>query len=324
MHSLRTEASGACKQQRHKVHGKVHGAIALAALALVASCSSGQGPTPARAAGQAVHRAVTSNYVYVADIGLSELLVYPAGVNNPAPIASVSVVDPHGVATDPSGNVYVALAKPQQIKVYSSGATSLKYTINSAIRPQAVIVDSAGNVYAADGAGNTVTEYAPGGSTVKQVFNTGSGVRFQPLGGLAIDNGGNLYVDIDDGSVEECSRVTSSCTPLPSNVAGPGPTFGGIAFVSNLLAVAGQNGLINYFNEFLGWQNGPQNQQYYGPGGDSRFMTSDSNGTLYIPYAETGLASSPPPAVVAVPSSGGTHDTITQGLQRPFGAAAGP
>jgi hypothetical protein len=53
-------------------------------------------------------------YVYVSNRtrqGSSQLLVYPGGVHNPAPIRTITqgLVNVAGVAVDQSGNVYVAL-----------------------------------------------------------------------------------------------------------------------------------------------------------------------------------------------------------------------
>lgn len=297
----------------------IYGAVALAGLTL-AACSSSQAPIPSQTheTQAGVRRASNPRYIYVTDAGLDKLFIYPAGVPSRTP-RSISVpAHPHGVATDTNGNVYVASAEADEINVYNSGATTLEYTISSGLdRPEAVIVDSAGDVYAANPHDNTIVEYGPGRTTVEATFHT----LEEPFGGLATDSSGNLYVDVDDGTVEQCSSPLVPCAIIPG-VAGAG-SFGGLAFVPGQLAVCG-TGKINYFT-FPGWSPGRQNVEYYGSGVIDRFMTSDSNGTLYIPFIASGLLNPPPPAVVVVSAAFGVAPyTITADLKGPFGAAAGP
>jgi hypothetical protein len=300
--------------------GALCGSLAFAALVL-AACSSGQGPTPVLTRPQAVRHATGPKYIYVTDVSQSKLLVYPAGVPNPTPSSTTVPDKPHGVVTDANGYVYVASSESNQIEVYNSGATALEYTIQSSRldKPQGLALDPAGDLYAANPDNNTIVEFGPGPAPpVIATFVT----LASPVGGIAVDSSGGLYADVSDGTVEHCVPLLPSCSTVPG-VVGPANTFGGLAFVPGFLAVCGAFE-INYY-DVPGWMPGRQNVSYYQAGMESRFMTSDSNGTLYIPFAYLGAGHGPAPAVVVVPAGlGGLPLTITAGLSTPFGAAAGP
>ena len=103
----------------------------------------------------------STTFVYVVDTSTNKLYVYPGGVNNPAPIRSVTPADkPHAVVTDAAGNVYVSSTESGEIEVYASGATSLLYTITGLNHPQALTIDGNGNLYSADVNASVITEFA--------------------------------------------------------------------------------------------------------------------------------------------------------------------
>ena len=124
---------------------------------------------------------------------------------------------PYGVATDKTGNVYVADTYNSTIrKITSAGVvTTLAGTAGafgsadgtgSGARfnyPWAVTVDGAGNVYVADSYNYTVRKITPAGAVTTLaglagnpgvIDGTGSGARFGYLYGIAVDNAGNVYV----------------------------------------------------------------------------------------------------------------------------------
>src|SRR6185312_16548213 len=93
-----------------------------------------------------VHNAAVPRYVYVTDRGNGQLLVYPYGVSNPAPIRSIPLDSPLGVAVDPTGSVYVAQWAESQISVFNDGATAQTGTITADVdRPTSITADSSGN-----------------------------------------------------------------------------------------------------------------------------------------------------------------------------------
>jgi len=164
------------------------------------------------------------------------------------PAASASINSPHGVATDASGNLYVAEDAGARIrKVTPQGIISTvagngvqgfsgdggSATSASLLDPIDVTVDSSGNLYIADGFGSRVRKV-----TAQGVISTvaGDGIAgFSGDGGLAttaelhypngvaIDATGNLYIS------EATNGRVRKVTPqgLISTVAGGGSVSGG-------------------------------------------------------------------------------------------------
>jgi ribosomal protein S11 len=125
---------------------------------------------------------------------------------------------PFGLATDSSGNVYVADSYNYTIrKITPAGAVttlaglagssgSADGTASAArfYEPLGVATDSSGNVYVADSLNNTIrkitptgavtTLAGPGGSSGNGADRTVSAVRFYRPVGVAVNNSGNVYV----------------------------------------------------------------------------------------------------------------------------------
>src|SRR6516162_64795 len=124
---------------------------------------------------------------------------------------------PHGVATDSSGNVYVADAGNNTIRKItpagvvttlaglagSSGSADGTGSAARFFQPQGVATDSLGNVYVADTPNNTIRKITPAGvvTTLAGLAGshgtndgTGSAARFYNPWGVATDASGNVYV----------------------------------------------------------------------------------------------------------------------------------
>jgi len=168
--------------------------------------------------------------VYVADSGNNTIRkVTPAGVvttlagtpgvggSADGTGAAASFENPHNLATDSAGNVYVADTSNDTIrKITPAGVvTTLAGTpgvagfadgTGSAASfnlPTAVAVDSLGNVYVADGLNDTIRKITPGGvvttlagtaEVTGSADGTGAAARFYYPGGVATDSAGNVYV----------------------------------------------------------------------------------------------------------------------------------
>jgi DNA-binding beta-propeller fold protein YncE len=68
--------------------------------------------------------------------------------------------DPHALATDSAGNLYVANSAHNDVVVYAPGRAEPSHTITIATGlsgPLAIAFDSSRNLYAANGTGSTVT-----------------------------------------------------------------------------------------------------------------------------------------------------------------------
>jgi sugar lactone lactonase YvrE len=130
--------------------------------------------------------------------------------------------NPEGVATDSSGNVYVADTWNHTIrKITPAGVVTtlagLAGSFGSAdgtgsaarfYHPGGVATDSSGNVYVAEIANSTIRQITPGGvvttlaglaGSVGSADGTGSAALFHYPHGVATDSSGNVYV-ADDGN----------------------------------------------------------------------------------------------------------------------------
>jgi hypothetical protein len=100
--------------------------------------------------------------------------------------------NPHGLATDSYGNVYIADTGSNTIKFLAG--SNLSTLVSAGLnQPAAVTVDGAGNVYIAD-ASNTIKKWSMAASqltTVASGFNSPSGLASENFGTLYIADTGN-------------------------------------------------------------------------------------------------------------------------------------
>lgn len=306
---------------------------------VLASCSSATFQPVATSGGSqpnGVHRASVSKYVYVTDRTQEELLVYPAHVPNPSPIRTITaglhIVG--GVAVDASGDVYVANASntgSPNVVEYSPGATSVIQTFSQGLHyPINVTVDSNGTVYVADNVINgtsTIVEYAPtGGAPIKTIPSPADYPR-----GLAVDSLGNLFVSINGGDPAAWPPGGWNCTIVYAVYEIPA---GGIAPKRLSFAPAWGLALDPAANLYAA-QICPSQVGYTSPPSYSWPLT-DVGGTFSCPL----FATISNDQLLAVPSASSNGDsgyvnvipltsilepvTITNGLEGPIGAAAGP
>ena len=148
--------------------------------------------------------ALATQTLYVANSLTSSVTLYPAGVNDPAPIATITsgISQPSSLWVDGSGTLYVAnkTGGPNSagsVTEYKSGQTTPFLTITDGVfHPGGVAVDASGTLYVAQ-AQNAPPEVIayPAGSTHPhgriQLTNIG-GIFF--AGGMNFDASGNLYV----------------------------------------------------------------------------------------------------------------------------------
>jgi DNA-binding beta-propeller fold protein YncE len=140
-------------------------------------------------------------------IGGQTLTVTQAGstyVRAPGPLSTLvssGIYQPHAVAVDGAGNVYIADAGNNAIKKWVAASNIVTTLVSSGLnQPYGVAVDGAGNVYIADTYNNAIKEWVAASGTVTNLVSSGLN---QPYG-VAVDGAGNVYIaDTYNNAIKE-------------------------------------------------------------------------------------------------------------------------
>jgi sugar lactone lactonase YvrE len=270
---------------------------------------------------------------------------------------------PRKIAIDHSGNLFVADTGNSTIrKITPDGATSTFAGFPSATgssdgrrelarfnRPAGIAVDSQGNVYVADAGNHTIRKITPDGvvttlaglaGTFGIVDGHGAAARFNNLGGLAVDTGGNVYVT--DGEtpsnandpirkISPTGDVTTVASGLvfPSDVAVDGNSTL-FATVFNRVVKITPQGLVSTFagDGSYGTTDGVgTDAKFNNPSG----LGIDSSGNLYVTDTGSHTIRKITPnqlvtTVAGVSLQPGSDDgpALSAKFRNPAGVAAGP
>lgn len=334
-------------------------ALGLATIAaLLAACAGqsqvgGTSPLPQinanRNVSKNVRRAATSEYVYVSDRTQREVLVYPAGQNNPPPIRTIKGLGlVGGMTVDSSGNLYVANASPKdagtvpEVLEYSPGGVQLVNTFTNMLSHPVNVAVGGGYLWVVD----QDDHFPTGATTGIFVYSLSAGqnpplyVAFAdpsentnlPMHGAVYDSGNLIVSDSSVGDVfpppvQDCPGTVDVYELINPLVL---PLIRVLDLSNNAqawgLAIDSQANL--YASDFC-----TNNVEEYQP--PSFNNIGKVTGTFSDPVYETISSDN----LLAVPSAGnGTNgyvtviqlesvlppDTITNGLEGPIGAVAGP
>jgi streptogramin lyase len=241
----------------------------------------------------------------------------------------------YGVATDPTGNVYVVDRGNRRVQKFDAGGAYLGGWGSAGtgdgqfVRPVAVAVDASGNVYVVDLAPARIQKFTSDGTFLLAWGSDGSGPgEFDFPYGVGVDGAGNVYVadtenhriqkfDGNGGFLLEWGSLGSGAGQLdePYDVAVDG--------AGNVFVVDGENHRIQKFDgagAFLGaWgSEGTGNGQFTYP----QRAAVDEDGNVYVtdPFANRVQKFDGGGTYLADLSSGGGGDGL---LFFPIGVATG-
>lgn len=209
---------------------------------------------------------------------------------------------PQGVATDSSGNTYIASSNGT-VSSTPAGALATPITGNTS-NPHQMAVDGAGNVYVADTGNNRIAKFVVGAATPIAIGSGLSGPK-----GVALDSAGNLYI-ADTGNQRVLFQPNGDGT---QTVVGSGfDTPVAVAVDANKNVYVADSGLSSIIEIAAG--TGTQSTVLSGiaPVG----LTVDAAGDL--DYVDSNLNE-----VVEIPISG-ANDVVVSGLTTPMGVALDP
>lgn len=173
--------------------------------------------------------------------------------------------DPYAVATDVSGNIYVADADNNAIRKITPGGivSTVAGDGNRGFKngngagaefnfPHALVVDSAGNIYVADTFNQMIRKITPAGvvstlagdGTAGFANGTGAAAEFNAPSGITIDRYGNLF--ISDSNNQRIRKITpaGAVSTLNLTVLLSGPQGIAVNASGDLYVVESGKGLI--------------------------------------------------------------------------------
>jgi sugar lactone lactonase YvrE len=281
-----------------------------------ATNSAGTGvPSAVSAAETPFASSLPPDNVFVSDTGNKRVVEAPA-TGGPLAVIGSGFDEPHGVAVDPDGNVYVADLANGQISEIASGGDA-QTTLYSELHPTGIAVDAQGDVFVAQNGSNQVTESLPG--QPPQPFGP-NGIR-APYS-VAVEewaplDRGNIFVTdaaLIGGNwipaVEEMSNDDWGFSDFGTGLIDPE----GVAVDANGyadIADAGRNDVIEAspFDE-------PQKVLLSGLD-DPSSIAVDPAGNVFVTDAGNDR-------VIEIPADGGAPTAIASGLNDPTGIAVEP
>ncbi|NDY58305.1 hypothetical protein G3N56_16350 [Desulfovibrio sulfodismutans] len=203
--------------------------------------------------------------------------------------------NPHSVAADASGNVYVADTNNHRIQKFSSsGALQVQWGSHGSAdgqfqSPFGITVDASGNIYVADRDNHRIQKFSSSGAFITKWGSEGSADgQFSSPRGVAVDASGNVYVaDFTNHRIQKFSSDGVFQTKWGSQGSADGqlnlPQDITVDASSNVYVAEGNNHRIQKFSSdgafITKWgSQGSADGQFRYPDG----ITVDASGNVYV------------------------------------------
>jgi hypothetical protein len=184
----------------HKHRSNLAALLVLGGLLIaVAGCASSGGTSSVAPMLPFSDEAPNGGSLFVSNFYASQILIYPAHVQNPAPTGSITngISNSYNLAVDQSGTLYVQ-NNNNTITEYPEGKTDPSKTLNEPVIGYGtgicVTVGSDGTVYSADHLVGQVYEFKNGSTSPSTTLYVSEAF------GLALDSKNNLYVGWSNSS----------------------------------------------------------------------------------------------------------------------------
>lgn len=302
----------------------------VASISLLAGCGQQAAPVPGaptqlQSLQRSGRRFAVQRQVYVSDDGTNRVTVYPANVNHPKAVLTITegVSSPQGAAVDSSGVLYIAngYGGSNNLTEYEPGATQPFQTITTGISaPTSVAVDSQGTLYVANRSFPMklawISEYAKGSSVPTTTIDFPKG-NLATIRGIAVDASLNVYANFGSNS------STRHVFKFP-----PGSTHGvdlgleGLGTLADGLAVDAAGKLYVGLPSGIGvFRRGSTKATRMISAGISSpgLFSVDAAGALYVPNQGTRTGD-----VLEFPAGGKHAQSTITGFEAPAGSATFP
>lgn len=183
------------------------------------------------------------------------MAIYPAGSTGQVPPnvviagSATGLDDPHGIALDGSGNIYVVNdgsnnGDADSLTVYPAGSTgnatpsAVISGSNTGLNLPVGVAIFSGKIYVANGGNPSVTVYPVGspGNAAPSATISGFDTGLMKPTGVALDSGGNIYV-VDSG----CACVNVYSAGSSGNATPSATIFSGLIFPTGIALDSGNN-----------------------------------------------------------------------------------